>query len=415
MITIWLPEKEKALMSTLQRILDSVFRSTLEEVCIELRTWEQLALNIQFSDSYHLGFDVYLDEHPWLFSKSSGADIGSRKLHHSINYTQGFVSCDLLSRPLTASVCIGNVDIFQPSDSWLDCCGKLRTLYSRDLPLNVVEPVEHLSWLVLLLAYEFSFDDSLTVARAAMNVSRGTWPDNIQKFPSIINKPASEVQPFLNIESDKMGLYPVVDSFQWVEKLVAMSGIDTVQLRIKDRTHQDLREQIKLVSDLAKETGAQLFINDHWEEAIDSNAYGVHLGQEDITIADLDWIRESKLRLGVSTHGYYEILTAEAISPSYIALGHIFPTTTKSMPSQPQGVIRLEMYQKLIDSIAEIKNPIPTVAIGGIDLNNCKQVIKTGVNSIAVVRAITQAKDLPLVVEQFKSLFDCRKSEECVG
>ncbi len=112
----------------------------------------------------------------------------------------------------------------------------------------------------------------------------------------------------------------------------------------------------------------------------------MHLGQEDLDVANLNAIREAGLRLGVSTHDDHELDRALAIRPSYIALGHIFPTETKAMPSAPQGLTELQRHVKrLADS--------PTVAIGGISLERAPAVLETGVGSIAVVSAITQAPD----------------------
>jgi thiamine-phosphate pyrophosphorylase len=111
----------------------------------------------------------------------------------------------------------------------------------------------------------------------------------------------------------------------------------------------------------------------------------------------------------LSTHGYYELLRIVQIHPSYIALGHIFPTTTKDMPSKPQGLIRLELYQRLIDSIPYGEElGYPTVAIGGIDLKTAPAVWSCGVTSLAVVRAITLADDVPEVIGQFDSIMDGR-------
>ncbi len=92
-----------------------------------------------------------------------------------------------------------------------------------------------------------------------------------------------------------------------------------------------------------------MFINDHWREAIAAGAYGVHLGQEDVQTADLNAHRAAGVRLGLSTHGYYEMLRALHFRPSYLALGAIFPTTTKVMPTAPQGLARLARYVRLLD------------------------------------------------------------------
>ena len=112
----------------------------------------------------------------------------------------------------------------------------------------------------------------------------------------------------------------------------------------------------------------------------------MHLGQEDLETTDLSAIRNAGLRLGVSTHDDMEIDVALAARPSYIALGHVFPTQTKQMPSAPQGLEQLARHiQRLED--------YPTVAIGGISLERAPAVLGTGVGSIAVVSAITQAAD----------------------
>ena len=180
-----------------------------------------------------------------------------------------------------------------------------------------------------------------------------------------------------------LGIYPAVDSVQWIARLWP-TGVKIMQLRVKQGSQEDIRQQIKEAIELVKHTDCQLFINDYWELAIELGAYGVHLGQEDIDTADLNAIRSAGLRLGISTHGFAEIQRVRALNPSYIALGHIFPTNTKDMPSKPQGVARLKKYVQLCDGI-------PTVAIGGINLSRIGDVAKTGVNGIAVVSAITQA------------------------
>jgi thiamine-phosphate pyrophosphorylase len=103
--------------------------------------------------------------------------------------------------------------------------------------------------------------------------------------------------------------------------------------------------------------------------------------------APIEQIRAAGLRLGLSTHGYAEMLRADAVSPSYIALGAVFPTTLKRMQTAPQGIGRLYAYAKLMKHT-------PLVAIGGIDEERIPLVIKSGVGSIAMVRALI-ASDSP--------------------
>jgi len=183
----------------------------------------------------------------------------------------------------------------------------------------------------------------------------------------------------------RLGLYPVVDSVAWIERLLT-AGVKTIQLRIKDKQDDEVEADIMAAIELGRRYDARLFINDYWHLAIKHQAYGVHLGQEDLGTTDLEAIRAAGLRLGVSTHDDMEIDVALAARPSYIALGHVFPTRTKQMPSAPQG---LEQLTRHIERLADY----PTVAIGGISLERAPAVLATGVGSIAVVSAITQADD----------------------
>ncbi|HBW39316.1 thiamine phosphate synthase [Leclercia adecarboxylata] len=194
----------------------------------------------------------------------------------------------------------------------------------------------------------------------------------------------------------RLGLYPVVDSVAWIERLLAV-GVKTIQLRIKDKQDDEVEADIIAAVALGRRYDARLFINDYWRLAIKHQAYGVHLGQEDLESTELELIRAAGLRLGVSTHDNMEIDVALAARPSYIALGHVFPTQTKQMPSAPQG---LEQLGSHIERLADY----PTVAIGGISLERAPAVLATGVGSIAVVSAITQANDWQAATAQLLQL-----------
>ena len=182
----------------------------------------------------------------------------------------------------------------------------------------------------------------------------------------------------------KLGLYAVLPNAEWIARM-AQAGIPTVQLRFKSDDKAAVAKEVAASVAATQGTNTLLFVNDHWEEAIAAGAYGVHLGQEDMQEAPLEKIRSAGLRLGLSTHGYKEMLLADSHSPSYIALGAVFPTTLKRMVTEPQGLGRLERYAQLMQNY-------PLVAIGGIDLERLPAVVKTGVGSVAVVRAITESE-----------------------
>jgi thiamine-phosphate pyrophosphorylase len=194
----------------------------------------------------------------------------------------------------------------------------------------------------------------------------------------------------------RLGLYPVVDSGEWIARLLD-AGVRTIQLRIKDKHDKDVEADIVAAIKLSQQYQARLFINDYWQLAIKHHAYGVHLGQEDMDVANLDAIRDAGLRLGLSTHDNMEMDRALEARPSYIALGHVFPTQTKQMSSAPQGLEQLATHIKTLGDY-------PTVAIGGISIDRVPAVLATGVGSVAVVSAITQADDWQAATAQLLEL-----------
>ena len=185
-----------------------------------------------------------------------------------------------------------------------------------------------------------------------------------------------------------IGFYPVVPTAAWVERLLSW-GVRTIQLRIKtaDQTPAEISAQIIAAIEAGKAVpGAQIFINDHWQLALAANAYGVHLGQEDLDTADIETLRNAGIRLGLSTHTLEELARAKAVHPSYLAIGPIYPTTLKVMPYEPVGLTRLAEWAKLAA-------PYPVVAIGGISLERLPGVLACGVDGVAVVSAVTLAAD----------------------
>jgi thiamine-phosphate pyrophosphorylase len=218
------------------------------------------------------------------------------------------------------------------------------------------------------------------------------WPCHAQDFGMSLAVDTPSFAPC----PDKLGLYAVVPDAQWVQKVVQL-GVPTVQLRFKSDDPRAISQQITQSVKAVAGTPSLLFINDHWQQAMDAGAYGVHLGQEDMQEAPLEALRSSGLRLGLSSHGYSEMLAAYAWRPSYMAMGAVFPTTLKKMQTSPQGLGRLTQYVQLMQHT-------PLVAIGGIDLHSLPAVMQSGVGSAAVVRAITGSEDSAQAV---RALMNC--------
>jgi len=209
------------------------------------------------------------------------------------------------------------------------------------------------------------------------------WPVTPEDMPWLTpNAAAGRARPsFPDCGPQPLGFYPVVDSFDWLKRLLPL-GVTTAQLRIKNFAGTALDDEIRKSIDFARLHNCRLFINDHWQLAIRHKAYGVHLGQEDLAAADTGAIEKSGLRLGISTHCYSEVARALALRPSYMAIGPIFPTTLKSMNYAPQGIKALAQWRKMLSA--------SLVAIGGIALEQAPALREAGADGVAVVSDITK-------------------------
>lgn len=229
----------------------------------------------------------------------------------------------------------------------------------------------------------------------------GDWPTVLATFPEVVGQVPSPGE--FPACPARLWLYPVLPDADWCERMADLQ-VGTVQLRVKDPAHPALTSEIARTVAAGKRVthDSAWFINDHWREAAQANAYGVHLGQEDmaaLSADEVETLHASGMRLGISTHGYYEILAAHHFRPSYLAVGAVFPTTTKVIATAPQGLAKLARY------VALISPHYPLVAIGGIDAQNLPQVLETGVGCTAVVRAVTEAADVAAAVKGMQAEF----------
>ena len=202
---------------------------------------------------------------------------------------------------------------------------------------------------------------------------------------------------FPNCADTPLGIYPVVDRAEKLEPLYEC-GITTAQLRVKDMQGDELEKEIVEAIEVSKRYNTRLFINDYWQLAIKHNAYGIHLGQEDILEADIDAIYQAGIRLGISTHTPKEIKIALDIEPSYVAIGPIYETTSKKMVYNPVGLEDLKEWAKVVE--------YPIVAIGGINLDNISLVLDTKTASgIAMISGVLD-KDKNISKEKTKKLIE---------
>ena len=178
-------------------------------------------------------------------------------------------------------------------------------------------------------------------------------------------------------------VYPIVDSDAWVRRLLPL-GVRLVQLRIKDQPEAAVRVQVRAARDDCARAGAQLVVNDHWQEALEAGCDFVHLGQGDLDGADLGALRRAGVRLGISTHDEAELERALSLAPDYVALGPIYPTLLKAMPWAPQGLERIGLWKRRVGGL-------PLVAIGGLTLERLPGVYAAGADVAAVVTDIVRS------------------------
>lgn len=171
--------------------------------------------------------------------------------------------------------------------------------------------------------------------------------------------------------------YPIVPDVGWLSRIVPL-GVGTVQLRIKDQPLDVVAAAIAQALEITRRSSCQLIVNDYWQQAIDAGADYIHLGQEDLAVADLKAIRASGARLGISTHNAQELDIALAAGADYVALGPVYATRLKAMRWEPQGLDRVRQWKKTIGKI-------PLVAIGGMTPARAPGVLAAGADSLAVI------------------------------
>jgi thiamine-phosphate pyrophosphorylase len=175
-------------------------------------------------------------------------------------------------------------------------------------------------------------------------------------------------------------------------------GITMFQFREKGSgalAGQEKWELGKRLRDICRQRGIPFLVNDDVELALELDADGVHIGQED---DPLPKVRERIGRkiIGVSAHDVPEARKAMAEGADYIGVGPMYPTATKSDAREVAGPSMIELMRR--SGIT-----LPLVGIGGIDLNNASAVMKAGADGIAVISAISRAASCSAAAKNLSS------------
>ena len=188
------------------------------------------------------------------------------------------------------------------------------------------------------------------------------------------------------------GLYLVLDAAALegrdevrVAAAAIRGGCKTIQLRDKLRSKEELLTTARKLGGLCAEKGVLFIVNDHIDIALAVNADGVHLGQDDLPLAEARRILPIDMLIGCSTHSVAEAVKAQTNGADYVAVGSIYPTTSK----EKFKLVGLDTLRR-----ARLKVSLPLIAIGGINHSNVQGVMKAGADSVAVISAVLGADDV---------------------
>lgn len=176
-----------------------------------------------------------------------------------------------------------------------------------------------------------------------------------------------------------LGPTTCVASLEWTIAEAAEGGVDVVQLRDKSLGDRELLAVARDVRRWTRAAGVLFVVNDRPDIAVLCQADGVHLGQEDVSVADARRITGGEMLLGVSTHIPEQVRAAIRDGATYLGVGPTFPSSTKSFDAFP-GL-------EFVREVAGLTT-LPAFALGGIDVSNVGQVVAAGLNRVAVSRAI---------------------------
>jgi thiamine-phosphate diphosphorylase len=165
---------------------------------------------------------------------------------------------------------------------------------------------------------------------------------------------------------------------------VLAGGCRLVQLREKTMPLDELLPLARRFARRCREAGALLIVNDRADLALAADADGLHVGQDDLPARQARGLLRPNMILGVSTHDPEQARRAVADGADYVAVGSIFPTTTKA----GFQLVGPELIRRVRPEV-----PIPLVAIGGITAENAAAVLGAGADAVAVISALCAAPD----------------------
>ena len=182
-------------------------------------------------------------------------------------------------------------------------------------------------------------------------------------------------------------VYPITDlrltglsHAEQVTRLI-QGGATLIQLREKSLSPREFFHQAQAALEVARAHDVRIIINDRVDIALALHADGVHLGQDDMPPHAARKLLGDEALIGLSTHNPAQALSASTFPIDYLAIGPVFPTSSKN---KPDPVVGLAGLREVRDAVAHL----PLVAIGGITAQNIESVMKESANCVAVIGAV---------------------------
>lgn len=200
-----------------------------------------------------------------------------------------------------------------------------------------------------------------------------------------------------------VGLYAIIDSqalgarnYIEVAQGLIRGGAKTIQLRVKLRSESELLPIAQGLREICSKHDALFIVNDYLDVALAVDADGLHLGQEDLPLSVVRRLLPIDKIIGCSVSTVDQATAAEADGADYIAVGSIYPTSSKE-GARVVGIERLRQIRQAVS--------LPLVAIGGINKDNVAEVLTAGADSVAVISAILKAEDIEEAARQIVAAF----------
>jgi len=189
-----------------------------------------------------------------------------------------------------------------------------------------------------------------------------------------------------------------------IEVVQAMirGGIRVIQYREKrhEKSYRQILEECRSIRQLTREAGVMFIINDYLDIALLVDADGLHVGQDDLPVAEVRRLLGDERIIGLSTHSPAQARAAVIDGADYIGVGPIFATRTKDDVCAPVGLDYLEYVRDNID--------LPWVAIGGIKRHNLDQVVGRGAERVCLVTEIVGSEDIVKRIGELGDIIDCQ-------